>query len=251
MLSRSCRKREHLINQIQAQAKAIENLMQQLEALTGSKPSLDNCETRGTTPSSPVLSPSTTDSALENDGLTLTSPSSQVLRSGPATTKAIEDWIAKTRENMQELSYIVVGNAGVPESYIVEDGPEGDESSSDDDVFVDVKEELDDDQFQVEVHDPEGGLFTGETRAIRHKGSASSMGTTRSAGTQATNATTSRKKSDDKPGDLPVEASPFGLFGKMSLATGRRSAAASEAGDEDDKDKSPGIANENFFKACE
>ncbi|RXW24288.1 hypothetical protein EST38_g1583 [Candolleomyces aberdarensis] len=232
-------KREHLINQIQSQAKEIERLMKQLEG-SGKSDGSQGTPTRQTTPSSPVLSPATTDSYLD-------APS----RNGdPATNKAIEDWIAKTRENMQELKFICVGGAGAPESYVVEEDFEDSDSSSGDDEFVDVREELDDDydndHYEVAVEGPDGGQYTGPSLIIRHRSSASSMGTTKSG---ATHNTQRKKHSGDKekPANLPVEASPFGLFGNLSLKTSRpRSRVPSEI--DEDEDKGAGIDNQDFFR---
>lgn len=218
--------------------------MKQLES-AGKVEGSQGTQTRQTTPSSPVLSPTTTDSYLGPD------PPYSSRNSDPATNKAIEEWIAKTRENMQELSFICVGGAGAPESYVVEDDLE-DSDSSGDDEFVDVREELDDDEdndrYEVAVQDPDGGQYTGPAHAVRHKSSASSVGTTKSGATH----NTQRKKhlgDHDKPANLPVEASPFGLFGNLSLKSSRpRSRVPSEVDEEEDR--GAGIANSNFFKPC-
>jgi hypothetical protein len=233
------RKREHLINQIQSQAKEIERLMQELENAGKAEGS-----TRQTTPASPSHSPAAGYASLNADAL----PSSSIKRSTAATNKAIEDWIAKTRENMQELSYICVSGAGVPESFIVEDYL-GDSDSSGDDEFADAPEELEgvgDEEFHLAVQDPDGGRYTGPTQTIRHKVSSSSMGTQRSQGTS-----NGRKKhgaAEHKPANLPVEASPFGLFGSLSLKSRVRSRPGSEVDEEEDN--RAGIANQDFFRPC-
>jgi hypothetical protein len=235
------RKREHLINQIQSQAKEIERLMKQLEG-SGKAEGSQGTTTRQTTPSSPVLSPATTDSYLDAPAKV----------SDPATNKAIEDWIAKTRENMQELSFICVGGAGAPESYVRDEDYEDSDSSSGDDPFVDASEgpddEYDNDHYEVAVQDPDGGQYTGPSLIIRHKSSASSMGTSKSGATH----NTQRKKhsgNKEKPASLPVEASPFGLFGNLALKSPRpRSRNPSEFDEEEDR--GAGIANENFFRIC-
>lgn len=234
------RKREHLINQIQTQAKEIERLMKLLED-SGKAEGSQGTTTRQTTPSSPVLSPATTDSYLDAPAKV----------SDPATNKAIEDWIAKTRENMEELSFICVGGAGAPESYVRDEDYEDSDSSSGDDPFVDASEgpddDYDNDHYEVAIQDPDGGQYTGPSLTIRHKSSASSMGTSKSG---ATHNTQRKKHSGDKekPASLPVEASPFGLFGNLSLKTSRpRSRNPSEIDEEEDRG---GIANENFFRIC-
>lgn len=227
-------KREHLINQIQSQAKEIERLMQQLESAGAGKSDHEGSESHQTSPSSPY-SPTGNDSYLSPH-------SSSAPRTNPATNKAIEDWIAKTRENMQELSYICVGDAGAPESYVVKDNPEEGSDSSGDDQFVDVQEELDgyegEEEYRVAVQDPDGAKLTSPSSSIRHKVSSSSMGTTKSG---------NRKKyvADDKPANLPVEASPFGLFGNLSLKSRPKSRNPSEVDEEEEKGS--GIANLNFF----
>ncbi|KAJ2922836.1 hypothetical protein H1R20_g14257, partial [Candolleomyces eurysporus] len=233
-------KREHLINQIQSQAKEIERLMKQLES-SGKGDGSQGTPTRQTTPSSPVLSPATTDSYLDAPSRT----------TDPATDKAIEDWIAKTRENMQELKFICVGGAGAPESYVVEEDFEDSDSSSGNEEYVDATEEpdydYDDDRYEVAVEGPDGGQYTGPSHSIRHRSSASSMGTTKSGATH----NTQRKKhsgDNEKPANLPVEASPFGLFGNLSLKTSRpRSRVPSEI--DEDEDKGAGIDNQDFFRS--
>jgi hypothetical protein len=217
------RKREHLINQIQNQAKEIERLMKQLEG-SGKAEGSQGTTTRQTTPSSPVLSPATTDSYLDAPAKV----------SDPATNKAIEDWIAKTRENMQELSFICVGGAGAPESYVRDEDYEDSDSSSGDDPCV--------------VDASDGGQCTWPSLIIRYKSSASSLGTSLSG---ATHNTQRKKHSGDKekPASLPVEASPFGLFGNLALKSPRpRSRNPGEIDEEEDR--GAGIANENFFRIC-
>ncbi|TFK27196.1 hypothetical protein FA15DRAFT_666700 [Coprinopsis marcescibilis] len=238
-------KREHLISQIQTQAKEIERLMSQLEAANAvKKEDVSQEQQRQWTPSSvssPVLDPSGSRPLLDSDA-----PEDP---SNAAANKAIEDWIAKTRENMQELTFICLAEGGVPESYIVEEDPDDPYSSSDDE-YVEASEDFEgfgngNERYEVAVEDPDGAPSTDperQSRKIRHRSSASSMGTTKST-------TGSRKKitSDHgKPANLPVPAAPFGLMAKMSLKPRARSRVPSEC--DEQEDNSSGIANENFFK---
>lgn len=242
-------KREHLISQIQSQAKEIERLMKLLESGNTVKVEDDSHPT--STLSSPVLSPSSlhTKSVYGPDSHTRgDDPSS------PATKKAIEEWIAKTRENMQELAFICVSGGGVPESYIVEEDPDH-ACSSGDENFVEASDHLDgesdgEDTYNVAIENPDGEPASyregGSSRKVRYRSSASSMGTTKSA-------TTGRKKTscaDGKPANLPVEASPFGLFGHLTLKSRPRSRGPSECDEDDEEEeKGSGIANENFFRS--
>ncbi|KAH6913055.1 hypothetical protein BKA70DRAFT_1369785 [Coprinopsis sp. MPI-PUGE-AT-0042] len=214
-------KREHLINKIQQQSQEIESLMRQLASATSTKqesPSLVG---------SPALSDSTKSLFDETQ-------SRQEVPSDATTKKTIDDWISKTRESMQELSSFILSDASVPQSYVAEEDPE-DAPESDDEYYQDAHDDPDafghgDDRVNWAVEDSDGQPSTHQGgRQIRHRTSASSMGTTKSA-------TGGRKKNDDKPANLPVPAAPFGLFGRMSLQ--------SQNGDE----AGAGIANERFFR---
>ncbi|CAA7267126.1 unnamed protein product [Cyclocybe aegerita] len=278
-------KREHLLNEIQEQAKEIERLMMELEKLNAASSSKTQAQRanpdRSDSLHSPVLSPSSTSASFfggsdheptvatagdgdnnnPNGALVGTNPND------PAVNKAVEDWIAKARESLHEFgAFIGIGGAGMPKSYLVEaDLEDSSDDGEDDEEFVDVSEDLEgfgspDDHYDVAVERPEDdGTVHGaqnqaqgnsgslsSTRTLQHKTSTSSMGT---AATPAASVTAVPRKKNTgenaRPAGLPVEASPFGLFGNLSLK-GPRSRAGSE--EPDGEDKGPGIANENFFR---
>ncbi|KAH6908977.1 hypothetical protein BKA70DRAFT_1426129 [Coprinopsis sp. MPI-PUGE-AT-0042] len=151
----------------------------------------------------------------------------------------------KNTGEMQELSSFILSDASVPQSYVAEEDPE-DAPESDDEYYQDAHDDPDafghgDDRVNWAVEDSDGQPSTHQGgRQIRHRTSASSMGTTKSA-------TGGRKKNDDKPANLPVPAAPFGLFGRMSLQS-----QSEHGGNEEDGDEAgAGIANERFFRPCE
>lgn len=229
-------KREHLISKIKAQSEEIERLMRQLESATSMKEE----EVNASIVSSPALSASTKSLFDESQARR------QEGSSDAGTKKAIEEWIAKTRENMQELSSFILSDAGVPESYIVEEDPE-DPPSSGDEEYHEASDHPNgfghgEDRVGWAVEDSDGQPSQPHegrpSHRIRHRSSASSMGTTRSTG---------RKKNGgdhDKPANLPVPAAPFGLFGRIGLQL----STSGQGADEESEDTGAGIANEHFFK---
>jgi hypothetical protein len=245
------RKREHLLNQIQAQAQKIESLMQQLAEVTAASSSSSkqkplNVDATMIDPEKPlVLSPTTepyfgTDSGAGAD------------ENNDATTdKAVSDWIAKARQSLDHFGALVsIGGGAMPQQYLI-NGNYEETDSSDDDEYVDVSEELDllgssHDRYELAVEEPNSDDMRSEGpnehRSLRHKSSASSFGT---AGTG--NSQLRRKGDRSKPASLPVEAAPFGLFGNLSL----KSRSRTNSRERDEEDKGPGIHNENFFKPSE
>jgi hypothetical protein len=159
----------------------------------------------------------------------------------------VEDWIAKAKQSFQEFDgFIGIGGGGMPKSYLVEEDLENAGSDDDDDyVNVDGSDDGNDDyEFAVEHHD--GDSVVGGGNRLRHRSSASSIGTD---GTGVTGMT--RKKSaaeGAKSAVLPGEAAPFGLFGDLSLKTPRKRGSSAEI---EEEDKAPGIANTNFFRSSE
>lgn len=242
------RKREHLLNQIQSQAQKIESLMQQLAEVTSAS-SKQKPPTLNTTidPEKPlVLSPSTASDPYFGS----MSGTGQDQNGDAATNKAVSDWIAKARQSLDHFGALVgIGGGAMPQRYLINENYEESDSSNDDE-FVDVSEELDvfgnsDDRYELAVEEPNSDDLKSEGLAaqpsLRHKSSTSSMGTTGTGNSQL------RRKDRSKPACLPVEASPFGLFGNLILKTGSRANST----ERDDEDKGPGIANENFFKPGE
>jgi hypothetical protein len=139
----------------------------------------------------------------------------------------------------------------LPKSYLVEEDLENPE---DDDDYVNVgasDNDDDDDGYEIAVEQPDGdGIVKIESNILRHTPSTSSLSTNGTGMLQR-----SRKKSSDgspkaseKPAILPGGAAPFGLFGELSLKTPRPRGKSVEA---EDEDKSPGIANMNFFRPSE
>jgi hypothetical protein len=172
--------------------------------------------------------------------------------------KAVEEWIAKARESLHEFgAFIGIGGAGMPKSYLVR---EDFEDSDDDQEYSDAPEDLDgeprdEDRIGVAVENPDGeDIVYDPSRPqqpdmLRHKSSNSSMGTVGTVGTANTGLPRPKRNANDnaKSSTLPVEASPFGLFGKLAIATSPRSRASSAEPEEEDKGS--GIANDNFFKS--
>ena len=171
--------------------------------------------------------------------------------SDATTNQAVSDWIAKARQSLDHFGALVgIGGGAMPQRYLIRENYE-ESDSSDDDEYVDVSEELDvfgnsDDRYELAVEEPNSDDMKSEgldgQRSLRPKSSASSLGTCGTGNSQL------RKRSgDSKPASLPVEASPFGLFGNLILKSRSRAGSA----ERDDEDKGPGIANENFFKPSE
>jgi hypothetical protein len=200
---------------------------------------------------SPVLSPSSTSSSFfgsdaQSGGAD--DPIGSANANNIAVNKAVEDWIAKARDHLHEFgAFIGIGGAGMPKSYLVDEDFEGTDSGEEEE-YVDVPEDFgnEEDRYELAVEDPDGDdMLVREVEPsagrLRHMSSNSSVGT---AGTNLP-----RKKGpgeNSKPANLPVEASPFGLFGNLMLKNPRSRASSVEPAEED---KGPGIANENFFKS--
>lgn len=247
----SIRKREHLLNQIQSQALKIESLMQQLAEVTSASnkqktPSINTTMIDLEKPL--VLSPSTA-GGPSFGSIRGTGPDEN---SDVTTNKDVSDWIAKARQSLDHFGSLVgIGGGATPQSYLMRGNYE-ESDSSDDDEFVDVSQEFDefgnlDDHYEVAVEEPNsddiGPEEPNRQRSLLHKSSASSLGTTGTANSQYR-----RKVDRSKPATLPVEASPFGLFGKLML---RNPSRANSTERDDEEDKGPGIANANFFKPSE
>ena len=200
---------------------------------------------------SPVLSPtSTSDSFFGSDAQPggANDPSGSANTNSIAVNKAVEDWIAKARDHLHEFGAVIgIGGAGMPKSYLVDEDFEGSDSGEEDE-FVDVQEDFgnEDDRFELAVEDPDGeDMLLREVEPSR--GRLRHMSSNSSIGTAGTNLPRKRGPGENsKPANLPVEASPFGLFGNLMLKNPRSRASSVEPGEED---KGPGIANENFFKS--
>jgi len=202
---------------------------------------------------SPVLSPTSTSgsffsSEVQSGGAD--DPTGSANANNIAVNKAVEDWLAKARDSLHEFgAFIGIGGAGMPKSYLVDTDLEGSDSGEDEE-YVDVPEDFgNEDHYELAVEDPDGDdMLVREVEPsagrLRHMSSSSSIGT---AGTSGTNLPRKRGPGENsKPANLPVEASPFGLFGNLMLKNPRSRASSVEP---DEEDKGPGIANENFFKS--
>jgi hypothetical protein len=238
-----------LLNQIQAQAKEIDRLMRELERATKRDQKLpDHMEDRIKAVN---LSPSTTVSSLFSDPMFKeegsSSPPSTHSRPNAETNLVVAAWIAKAKEHLQEFgTFIGLGGAALPQSYLIEDGES--ESSREDD-FVDVDEDLDDDKYEVVIDLP---VSDGGDQEMAHAlGSAGSVrDESFGMGLGGTGNTTVRRRipsESSKPANLPVEASPFGLFANLQLK--KTKSRENSAEPKEEGDKGTGIANEDFFAA--
>lgn len=240
-------KREHLLNQIQAQAKEIDRLMRELERASKRDQTLtDHNEGR-----IKASSPSTTVSSLFGESLSLskeegTSPSSSYFQDKYAdaeTNQAVADWIAKAKESLQEFgTFIGLGGAALPQSYFIEEESESSES----DEFVDVEEGFDDDddKYEVVIDLP---TTVDEDREVSSLGSVSQYDSSSLGGTRNMTLRKRITSESSKPANLPVEAAPFGLFANLLLKNSKSRENSAEPDAE--ADKGPGIANEDFFAA--
>ncbi|KAF5371848.1 hypothetical protein D9615_009547 [Tricholomella constricta] len=236
-------KREHLLNQIREQAAQIKDLMAQLETTGNShhrRPSSVTSDSFASSSvvQSPLLSPSTTHTSFISSEAPSTTSDADA-----AANKAVEDWIAKAKQSFQEFGvYIGIGGAGMPKSYLVEEDLENPDSDADEEYFNISDNEHSDYEFAVEHHD--GDEVKKDQGPLRHKGSSSSLSTNSTGVFGHT-----RKKNiggSSKPAILPGEATPFGLFGQLSLKTPQKRGSSAEV---EEEDKAPGIANINFFRS--
>lgn len=200
---------------------------------------------------SPVLSPTSTSSSFFGSDVQSAGaddPTGSANANNTAVNKAVEDWLAKARDSLHEFgAFIGIGGAGMPKSYLVDEDFEGSDSGEDEE-YVDVPEDFgnEDDRYELAVEDPDGDdMLVREVEPsagrLRHMSSSSSVGT---AGTNLP-----RKRGpgeNSKPANLPVEASPFGLFGKLML---KNPGSRANSVEPDEEDKGSGIANEDFFKS--
>ncbi|RDB26065.1 Protein priB [Hypsizygus marmoreus] len=228
-------KREHLLNQIREQATQIKDLMAQLEK-TGASPfrRAPSITSDSFASSSGLQSPALSPSAISFDATASQGDSER--------NKAVADWIAKAKQSFEEFDvFIGIGGAAMPKSYLVDGDLENPDADDEDDYDRISDDEQDD--YEIAVEHPDGDDVPRDEGILRHKSSVSSLGTT-GAGVPA-----ARKKHSGegaKPVNLPGEAAPFGLFGKLSLTAKAKRASSAEA--EEEEEKVPGIANTNFFR---
>ncbi|KAG6819729.1 hypothetical protein H0H93_009252 [Arthromyces matolae] len=228
-------KREHLMNQIREQAAQIKDLMAQLESSENSP------HRRGSSAVSDLAS----SSALQSPLLSPTSTHSshaphETSTVSPETNKAVEDWVAKAKQSFEEFDvFIGIGGPGMPKGYLVEDDLEKADSEEDD--YVNISDHESDFEFAVEHHD--GDEIHGNG-TLKHHSSSSSLGTN---GTGLP-----RKKHSGesaKPVILPGAEVPIGLLARMSLQASSKKRGTSAEPAEEEEDKTPGIANTNFFRS--
>jgi len=198
-------------------------------------------------PSSPLLFDGSETSAGDDS----TTPFSPTSDGNPETNQALADWIAKAKESLQEFgTFIGIGGAALPKNYLIDISDDSDTSG--DEEYVDVQDHLgDDDGLEVVVERPTDDNGDHEMDSIagsmgisgklQHKSSASSVGT-------STSTQKRRNQSESaKPANLPVAASPFGLFGDLMLKSPRSRDNSVEP--ETEGLYKGGIANEDFFSA--
>jgi hypothetical protein len=232
------RKREHLLNQIQNQAKQIENLMRELEKVAPNRDQRLSDHLESKFNDFQLSSDPNLENGIDDD--------SALLSEDPEANEVLSDWIAKAKESFQEFGILLaIGGAALPKSYLMEE--DEDEADSNEEEYMDAEEPEDDDaSYKITVEDqtPEAHV---DERRIQHKSSTSSLNT---SGTTNTSGQRRKNQSESsKPANLPVEASPFGLFGTMVLKSPKSRATSIEP--EEEEYKGPGIANENFFSASE
>ena len=178
-------KREHLINQIRTQAEQINKLISQLEAVQrsqGQPPNLENC--------SVILQ--TSIKSTEDDSTDDTGAFSSDLTFGGGNW-AIENWLAQAKE-----SFLQFGNS-ISKNYLVSvaAGWESDEDGDPDDL---------------QDNGEESGLEPSENGTMRNFDPEG-----RNLEFQGSNSSPIKKAPSDKPPNLPTEAAPWGLMGKLSL----------------------------------
>ena len=220
-------KREDLINQIKDQHSQIKELMAQLES-SGAR--------SRRRPSSPESSDDIA-SSIQSPSLSPSSPSdSHSPTDSEEGDKAIETWIAKAKQSLQEFDVFI--SAGMPQSYVIED--KSWEDDSDDDDYVNINGSGD--EYAIAVENADGGEVVEVVGGnLKHKLSASSIST---SGTGVLVRNRKHAIRSAKPVILPSEAVPFGLFGQLSLQSPESNAEA-----EDDGVK--GIAGKNFFTSSQ
>ena len=217
-------KREDLINQIKDQHGQIKELMAKLES--------SGARSRRRPSSAESSDDIASTSALQSP--TTISPSSASDSHSPTDSdsggdKAIEIWIAKAKQSLQEFDVFI--SAGMPKSYIIEDESWDDDS---DDDYVNVT--VSGDEYEIAVENPDGGDVVEVAEGnLKHKVSTSSIST------NGTGILGKNRKRNAKPVILPSEAVPFGLFGQLSLQTPESNAEADDDGEK-------GIAGKNYFR---
>lgn len=190
---------------------------------------------------SPVLSPSSTHTSSYFDS-----------EAPPeSTNKAVEDWIAKARESLNDFGgFIGIGGAGMPRAYIVEEDPE-DSPSSDDDYGTpeDGESQVGEGEYDFAVVDSDGEEWNPEDsiqrRTSRQRSNASS------AGSNHTRPQPRKKDSGTsaKLATLPSEAAPFGLMAGLSLRKHKQQKGGSvEPEVKAEPDDGLGVANDDFFR---
>jgi len=178
-------KREHLINQIRTQAEQINKLISQLEAVQrsqGQPPNLEN--------SSAILQ--TSIKSTERDSTDHTGTLSSDLTFGGGNW-AIESWLAQAKE-----SFLQFGNS-ISKSYFVGVGTGWE---SDEDVDTDDLQDNGEGSGLEPTEDVPTRNFDFEGRNLKF---------------QSSNSSPIKKAPGDKPSNLPTEAAPWGLMGKLSL----------------------------------
>jgi hypothetical protein len=236
----SFRKREHLLNQIREQADQIQKLMAKLEEVS-KRPAL-NTSTSDVF-NSPVLSPTSTQGPTFGDRLSEAPEGGP----GPETDRAVEDWIAKAKGSLAEFGgFIGIAGSGVQKSYLVEQDPEDDPSSGDDEN--DTAETMNNQNAEFEIAVETDDLGEDEERSnLARRSARRSRLSNSSAGSVGT-----RMMKKDSGGEklaiLPSEAVPFGLMAELSLRKNRESSVDPEEPEEESK-SNVGIVRNDYFRS--
>ncbi|KAF9453407.1 hypothetical protein P691DRAFT_694680 [Macrolepiota fuliginosa MF-IS2] len=201
-------KREHLINQIRLQAEQINNLIAQLEAVQRSQGDPPNLENSSAILQSPIVSPDG-DSTDESGVAPSTIP---VFTEG---NRAIEDWLSQAKE-----SFLQFGNS-ISKSYLSDE--DSDSSGWEEDYDNVGQEDLEgygdeEEKYDIAVEHAENGSVMGDLggQRLKNQGSNSSLNTTATSVAGSTGQPR-KKSSGDKSTNLPSEAAPWGLMGRLSI----------------------------------
>jgi len=219
-------KREHLLNEIRAQAAEIERLMTQLQLANRQA---SEAATQGLT--SPPRSP-------YSSGNSMCSPSRIGFASLPPekfTTadqdvivpKAeVLDWVAKAKESIEAFGgYIGIGTASVAKNLIEDSDDSVDSDEDDDDRFLSAR-----------GSDDEGASVASEDRGFvsRHR--------------HVSPETRGRRRdlSSEKPATIPSHVAPFGLMANLLRKTRLDDGQGEENAENADE---VGVARKDYFRA--
>jgi hypothetical protein len=216
----------------------------------------------GLTPSSPMLSPSSThDSDFDIDPI--------VIR--PSANQDVIDWISKARESIEAFGgFIGMSGAGMPKSFLVKEDPE-DSASSDGydsagEYAMETRTGEAEEEYDIGVVDSAGEevLRSGhaDERAARPSGTQRDASdrvqkpslrrqhsAASSTGTGHHRTSWKKDSGSEKLATLPTEASPWGLMADLALKNGRRRRSSADREADPPASTELGVANVDFFRA--